>query len=109
MKDFAAAEDGSAVAALEHNSLEIVPFTDPQTYHRFNLPDVGDATHVIWYKDMDHLFIVYPDSVAFLDLDDLGLRNFVTVANGTNPLYNSQENIFYLMNSAEKLEQFDFP
>ncbi len=109
VKTFSVADDGSAIAALEERSLEVLPLTDAQTYHRFNLPDVKDATRTIWYKDMNHLFVVYPDSVSFLDLDDLGLRNFVAVAKGTSPLYKSQENIFYLIDSASKLTQFDFP
>ncbi len=109
VKEFEPADDGSAVAALENRSLEIIPFTDVQTYHRFNLPDVVNAMDLIWYKDMDHLFVVYPDRVAFLDIEDLGLRNFITVAEGTSPLYKPQENIFYLINSAQKVVGFDFP
>lgn len=109
VKQFAVAGDGSAVAALEYNSFEILPIADPQTYHRFNLPDVAAATEVIWYKDADHLFVVYPDSVSYLDLADIGLRNYLTAANGTHPLYNSGQNVLYLINSAQKLEQFDFP
>lgn len=109
VKDFAAASDGTALAALENQSFEVFPFANAQTYHRFNLPNVADAKRIIWYKDANHLFVIYPDSVAFLDLDDLGLRNLLLVANGNDPLYSPQENVFYLINSAQKLEQFDFP
>jgi hypothetical protein len=109
VKDFAAADDGSAIAALEHRSVEILPFADTQTYHRFNLPDTAAAEHLIWYKDRDHLFVEYPDHVSFLDIDDLGLRNFVAASNGSSPLYNLQENILYLINSSGKLVRFDFP
>jgi hypothetical protein len=109
VKNFAVAGDGSAVAALEHKSFEVFPFANAQTYHRFNLPNVAAAEQVIWYRDANHLFVVYPDSIAFLDLDDLGLRNLVTVAYGNDPLYNPQQNTFYLINSAQKLEQFNFP
>lgn len=109
VRDFEPAGDGSAIAALEHRSLEILPVTDAQTYHRFNLPDVSGAERVVWYRDMNHLFVIYPGSISFLDLDDLGLQNFVSVAKGTSPLYKSGENILYLINSAQKLEQFDFP
>lgn len=109
VKEFEAASDGTALAALENKSLEVIPLTDAQTYHRLNLTGIARALRVIWYTDMNHLFVVYPDSVSFLDLDDAGLRNFVTVAQGTNPLYKPQENILYLINSAQKLVQFDFP
>ncbi len=109
VRQFAAAPDGSAIAALEKNSLEILPLTDAATYHRFNLPDAATALQAIWYGDSAHLFIAYPGSVSFLDLEDAGLRNFISVAKGNDPIYNSQENVLYLLNGARKLEQFDFP
>ena len=109
VKYFAATDDGSAIAALENRSFEIFPLVGAQTYHRFNVPSVADALSVIWYQDMNHLFVVYPDHVSFLDLDDLSLRNFITVAEGTLPLYNSQENILYIIDFSKKLQQFDFP
>ncbi len=109
VKQFAAAPDGSAVATLEHRSFEVIPFADTQTYHRFNLPDVASASEVIWYEDADHLFVVYPDSVSFLDLADAGLQNLVSIAKGTRPLYSPDKNVLYLINAAQKLEQFDFP
>lgn len=109
VKDFAVAADGSAIAALENESLEVLPLADTQTYHRFNVPDVADARSVAWYRDANHLFVTYPDHISLLDLDDLGLRNFTTVTEGTSPLYNPQENVLYVINSTSKLEQFDFP
>lgn len=109
VKQIAVANDGSAIAALENQSLEIFPVTNAQTYHRFNIPDVAEARSVVWYKDADHLFVSYPDSVSFLDLDDLGLRNFVSVAKGTAPLYKPEENALYLINSAQEPVEFDFP
>ncbi len=109
VKDFAATDDGSAIAALENRGLEVFPFTDTLTYHRFNIPNAAGADHVVWYKDMDHLFIIYPEHVSFLDIDDLSLQNFVTVAEGTQPLYKPQENVLYLINFSGKLAQFDFP
>jgi hypothetical protein len=109
VKQIAVANDGSAIAALENSSLEIFPMTDTQTYHRFNIPNVANAMNVMWYKDASHLFVVYPDSVSFLDLDDLGLQNFISVAKGTDPLYKPQENILYLVNSANEPVGFDFP
>lgn len=107
--DFAAMDDGSVIAALEHHSLEIFPFTDALTYRRFNLPNAADATGIAWYKDANHLFVTYPDHVSFLDVNDLSLRNFATVAQGVSPLYKPQENTLYLLNFSGKLQQFDFP
>jgi hypothetical protein len=109
VKQIAVADDGSAIAALENNGLEIFPMTDAQTYHRFNIPNIGNATNLAWYKDESHLFVAYPGSVSFLDLNDLGLQNFITVAKGTHPLYKPEENILYLVNSANEPVGFDFP
>ncbi len=108
---FTAATDSSAIAALETKSIEILPLTDAQTYHRFNLPDVANTTELMWYHDANHLFVVSPGSVSLLDLDDLGLRNFVKVSDtafGTNPIYKPDQNVLYLINPAQKLTQFDF-
>jgi hypothetical protein len=109
VKDFAASADGSMVAALEGDSLEIFSLTDSSIYYRFNIPDVTAASRVIWYKDDNHLFIVYPDSVSFLDLADSALVNFITVAQGTKPLYDPAANIFYITAPSGQVVQYNFP
>lgn len=109
VRAFAVAPDLSAIAALEARSVDVIPLADTTTYRRFNIPAVADVLRLIWYKDAGHLFLVYPDHASFLDLDDLGLRNFLTIAEGTSPLYSPSENSFYLINSAQKLIRFDFP
>jgi len=109
-KDFAATENGSSIAALENGSMEIIPTTGvSDDYYRFNLPDIADAQRVMWYKDAMHLFIEYGDHVSFLDLKDAGLNNFITVAIGTAPFYDSGENALYIVNPTENLIRFDFP
>ncbi len=109
VKNFEAASDGSMIAAVENKSLEIFSFTDANTYHRFNLPDMANVARVLWYKDMNHLFVVYADHVSFLDIDDLGVSNFTTVAQGTLPFYDASANSLYLVAPASKLIRFDFP
>ncbi len=109
VKDFEPASNGNALAALENKSVEIFPFTDTMTYHRFNVPDVQAAQRLFWYKDFNHLFVQYPDHVAFLDIDDLSLRNFITVAQGTAPFYDDQKNALYLIDFTRTLVRFDFP
>lgn len=109
VKDFSATDDGSMVAALEYNSLEIFSFSDSNIYYRFNIPNVGAATDVVWYRDDDHLFVVYPDSVSFLDLADSALVNFTTVARGTHPLYDPQTNTFYITAPNGQVMQYSFP
>ncbi len=106
---FSATADGSLLAALERHGLEIFAFTSARTYHRFNLPNASSATGVIWYRDMDHLFVEYPDRVAFLSLDDLGLANLTTVAEGTAPSYDPSANALYMIDPHHVLMRFNFP
>ena len=109
---FHATADGSIVAALEHKSLEIFPFTNATTYHRFNIPDIQNARDISWYKDMNHLFITYDDHVAFLDLDDLGLNNLTTVtpiAKNSKTSYDPQANALYFISPTGTLARLDFP
>lgn len=108
VKQFYPTSDGTAIAALEYHSLEIFSFSTSD-YYRFNLPDIDGVQGLIWYKDMTHLFVVYPDKVSFLDLADTHLKNFTTVSQGTSPFYDEQNNSLYLIDQGQKLLRFDFP
>ena len=79
VKQFYPTADGSTLAALEYHSLEVFSFTT-QDYYRFNLPQAADVQGLIWYKDETHLFVQYPDRVAFLDLADTNLKNLTIVS-----------------------------
>jgi len=109
VKNFEVAGDGSLLAAVENKSLEIFSFTDASTYRRFNLPDMANVTGVRWYKDMNHLFVNYADHISFLELGDLGLNNFTTIAEGSSPFYDASANALYLVSAGSKLIRFDFP
>lgn len=108
VKAFAATVDGSRIAALEDTSLEILSPGDSSMYYRFNIPDIAHAQKVIWYRDRTHLFIVYPDHVSFLDLNDTSLVNFATVAFGTDPVYDAQGDYLYLKNNQGQFLRYDF-
>jgi len=111
VKHFAVTDDGTMVAALENQSLEIFSLIDSSIYYRFNLPDIGNAEQIIWYRDYAHLFVVYPDHVSFLDFADSGLTNFTVVANianGTKPYYDSQANILYITAPSGKTMEYQF-
>ena len=109
VKDFSATSDGSMIAALGYDSLEIFSLTDASAYSRFNIPDVANAESVVWYHDKNHLFVVYADRVSFLDLADTSLINFTTVARGTKPFYDPQANALYITTSSGMLAQYNFP
>jgi hypothetical protein len=115
VRAFSATSDGATVAALERNSLEVISFTAPSSeggYYRFNLPDIGEVQSLIWYNDGTHLFIVYPTHVNFLDLADLSLHNFISVASiatDTTPQYDTQKNALLLINENGALVEFNFP
>ncbi len=108
VRSFSATVDGSRIATLETRSLEIFTPKDPEGYYRFNLPDVGNAQTLLWYRDDDHLFVTYPDRVAFLDLEDTNLTNFATVSPGILPHYDPQTNALYMLNFQNRLLRFDF-
>jgi hypothetical protein len=108
VKQFYPTSDGTAVAALEYDSLEVFSFTT-QDYYRFALPDIADVQGLVWYKDEAHLFVQYSDHVAFLDLADTNLKNLTTVSAGTDASYDPQENALYLIDQGQKLLRFDFP
>jgi hypothetical protein len=108
VEQFYPTTDGSTLAALEYHSLEVFSFTT-QDYDRFTLPQMADVQGLLWYKDDAHLFVQYPDHVAFLDLADTNLKNLITVSAGTDPFYDQQENSLYLIDQGRKLLRFDFP
>jgi hypothetical protein len=109
VKQFYPVSDGSALAALEYHSLEVFAFNGLPNYYRFDLPDVTNVQGLIWYKDDTHLFVQYPDHVAFLDLADTAIKNLTTISLGTDPSYDPQENSLYLIDNGQKLIRFDFP
>jgi tricorn protease-like protein len=108
VRNVSVTQDGSRIATLESNSMEIFTPDEPDGYYRFNLPDVSDAQAAIWYRDKDHLFIAYPDRVAFLDLEDASLANFTTVSSGTSPQYDPDANTLYIIDPRNNLLRFDF-
>jgi hypothetical protein len=108
VKQFSPTADGSTVAALEYHSMEVFSLTT-QDYYRFDLPQAADVQGLIWYKDQTHLFVQYPDHIAFLDLADTGLKNLTIVSAGTDASYDAQENALYLIDQGQKLLRFDFP
>ena len=109
VRSFSATADGSRIATLESNSLEIFTLNDGSGYYRFNIPGAGSAQTALWYRDDDHLFIIYPDHVAFLDLQDASLANFTTVASGTAAQYDQDANALSMIDPAGELVRFDFP
>jgi hypothetical protein len=109
VKNFATAEDGSMLAALEKDSLEVFTLSGGSDYYRFNIPDIADAQNLIWYKDNTHLFVIYSNRVAFLDIADSGLVNFTIVAHGTKPAYDPSTNTLYLIDQSGNLVAYSFP
>ena len=108
VKNFAFANDGSALAALEHSALEVFFFNQDRDYYRFNLPDMGKAEKVVWYVDLNHLFVVYPQYVKFLDLQDTAVQNFTTVAETPLARYDEKNNWLYFL-VGDRLKKLEFP
>ncbi len=107
VKNFVFTDDGSAVAALENRSLEVFSLKT-EDYWRFNLLEAERVSNIVWYKDRHHLFLIYPDRIKFLDLDDLSQENVTTVAETPNAAYDLKANRLYFLEDG-KLMRLDFP
>jgi len=108
VKNFSFTDGGDAVAALEHKSLEVFFFSADKDYYRFNVPNVGQAEKIIWYADKNHLFIVYPAEIKFLDIQNASLDYFPSVAEGRLPQYDESNNRLYFLTN-DGLKTLDFP
>ncbi len=108
VRNFSVSRNGNLIAAVERNSLEIYD-RETDDSARFNIPDASNVVRTIWYRDNTHVFIVYPDHVAFLDIMDAQLTNFTTVAQGTQPVYDPASDALYMINSKKNVVRFDFP
>lgn len=97
VKDFSFPTDGDSVALLENNSIEIFSFDSEKNYWRFRLPDNDKIERLEWYRDGAHLFIVYPEEIRFLDLNDKTLENFPAIASGNSARYDEQSNKLYFV------------
>ena len=79
-----------------------------EDYWRFNLLEAERVSNIVWYKDRHHLFLIYPDRIKFLDLDDLSQENVTTVAETPNAAYDLKANRLYFLEDG-KLMRLDFP
>lgn len=98
--DFVFNENGSLVAALEKNGIEVFSFASPGKYYRLHIPDAETIESLSWYRDNFHLFLHYPDRVVFLDLLDASLQNFTVAAETSLARYEPLTNeLYYVKNN----------
>jgi len=108
VRDFEFSPSGDRVAALENQALEIFAFNREKDYWRFRLPSTEKIERVEWYKDENHIFIIYPDEIKFLDINDKNLENFPTIASGSNAKYDAKSNTLYFVKE-NQLRKIVFP
>lgn len=110
VKEFALSEDGNEMAVLENSALEIFPLRNSNTekYARHVLPEQNKITKIAWYKDARHLFVGYLDKVMFLDVDDLGLENFLEAAPSGEFEYELDQNRLHFLKDGTVFG-LDFP
>ncbi len=108
VKDFSFSSDEDSVATLENNSIEIFSFGSENNYWRFRLPDNDKIERLEWYRDGAHLFIVYPQEIRFLDLNDKALENFPSIASGNSARYDELSNKLYFVKN-NGLWSLEFP
>lgn len=83
---------------LEEASVKICPF----------LKSIEKIESIEWYRDGNHIFIIYPDGIKFLDLNDKGLENFPTIAIGSKAQYDAKTNTLYFIKE-NQLKKIVFP
>ena len=108
VKDFLFSPKGNFVAALGNESIEIFAFNSDKDYWRFRLPDNGAVERLEWYADEAHLFVVYPDSVRFLDLNDKALENLPEIVSTSKATYDSKSNVLYSLKDS-RIWKLEFP
>jgi len=108
VRDFEFSPNGNRVAALENQALEIFAFNRDKDYWRFRLPNAEKIERIEWYKDENHIFIIYPDEIKFLDINDKNLENFPAIASGSNAKYDAKSNTLYFIKE-NQLKKIVFP
>lgn len=110
IQHFAANRDGSLIAGIKNNALEIIPREEDneEDYRRFRVPEIASVEKFIWYKDGRHIFLVYPNRTAFLDIDDKRLVNVIDVVDTSRVDYDPSGNIFYFLKDGG-LMKLEFP
>lgn len=100
-RDFVFSPKGDSVAILENQALEIFALNADKDYWRFRLPEAEKIGRIEWYGDENHLFVVYPGEIRFLDFNDKALENFPIVASGKQAHYDYQSNTLYFIKGNE--------
>ncbi|HUX36180.1 MAG TPA: hypothetical protein VMV71_04085 [Candidatus Paceibacterota bacterium] len=98
VRDFSSSNDGTRVSLLEPQTVEIFSLGSESGYWRFRLPDAEKIERTEWYSDGNHLFVIYPGEIKFLDLNDKDIENFMTAASGNNFEYDLESNTLYFIN-----------
>jgi hypothetical protein len=96
-RDMFLSNDGGALAVLGADGIRVFFLRDERRNALFAIPEPNNIERLAWYRDNEHLFVIYPDRVAFLDLADTTLANFTTAAISGRAEYLSNENILYFL------------
>lgn len=108
VRDFSFSKNGTFVSLLEPQTVEIFSFGSEPDYWRFRLSDADKIERTEWYGDENHIFIIYPGEVKFLDLNDKNIENFLTAATGSQSEYDLKSNTLYFVNDGV-LNKLVFP
>jgi len=108
VRSIAPSRDDSKLAILDGRGVEIVRLRGDEPDLWLALPDIARVQKLVWHRDGDHLFVHYPDKVAFLDLRDTALRNFSTAAPSAVAEYEPNGNILYFLKD-NMLYKLEFP
>jgi hypothetical protein len=106
VKDFALNTERTMAATLGRSAIEIFSFRDKDEYWRFAPPQASAIKKLLWHKNSDHLFVVYPERTRLLDLTDTALENFQEVAGSSLVEYDEEGDVLYFLKSGRVRQLF---
>lgn len=107
VRNFTFSRNRQLLAVTKNDAFEASSL-DGQNYYKFNLRDVREIKDVVWYNDLNHLFLVYEDKTVFIDLGDNSLGNLIVAAESDNVKYDPESNLLYFLEGSE-LKILTFP
>jgi len=107
VKDFVLNTDRTMVATLERSAIEVFSFKDEDEYWRFAPPQAHLIKKLLWHKDSEHLFVVYPERTRLLDITDAALENFEEVAESSLVEYDEEDNSLFFIKD-DRLREVPF-
>jgi len=97
VRSFVLSKDDDKLAVLDGQGARIFFLREDKLALQIPLPAAASIRRLTWYRDGMHLFVQYPDAVAFLDITDPKLDNFPLAAAAARAEYEPNDNALYFL------------